>query len=462
MNIVIYNTNTTSFDSEFFCISSYPSLTSQWEKIASQHPQHRFIFVSALPGMFLLDYSHRQLKERAHTITYHILNPDDICQDSCQEVAHIILSYHPDLALSASYWIQPFDWLPLQDALVAQLLQNRGVKTLCHSCNTVLTCFNKSKTHNFLISQGLPAPKQVYIHHELYVSHKNRREILHNPYREFIFSQLETLQYPVVVKDTVGFSSYGTEVLQNAHQVKTYLDSKRNNFDRVVEEYIPGIQIGVEIHGEPGNYVVFPPFLFSMNKYGITSPKLGCKFGPLTEKDVNLTDLYELIIKVSKTLQFKGSAQIDLIYSQGQWYILEINPRLSGMTSTCAAALSLSVAEYIFDQIDNAQAKHVAHYQSVLNIKIPLQEEKNLEKLRKLPEIYAIEQVENKKAKQQRERGYCQVIFCLDEAPQSTRSSKDRLFLLKKKLTVLQSYMTSEDFTQLENTVSEMAALLNS
>lgn len=462
MNIVIYNTNTTSFDSEFFCISSYPSLASQWEKVASHYPQHRFIFVSALPGMFLLDYNHRQLKERAQTITYHILNPDDICQDSCQEVAHIILSYQPDLAISASYWIQPFDWLPLQDALVAQLLQNRGVKTLCHSCNTVLTCFDKSKTHSFLTSQGLPTVKQLYVHHELFVSHKNKREIIHNPYREYILSETAQLQYPVVVKDTVGFSSYGTELLQNHQQVKAYLDSKRNNFDRVIEEYISGLQMGVEIHGEPGNYVVFPPFLFSVNKYGITSPKLGCKFGPLTASDVNLTSLKETIIKLAETLQFTGTAQIDLIYSRGQWYILEINPRLSGMTSTYAAALSLSVAEYIFDQIDNAQAKHVAHYRSVLNIKIPLQEEHNLEELRKLPEIYAVEQVENKKAKQERERGYCQVIFCLDEDPQSTRSSKDRLFLLKKKLTVLQSYMTSEDFTQLENTVSEMAALLNS
>ncbi|MDD7011303.1 MAG: ATP-grasp domain-containing protein [Candidatus Treponema excrementipullorum] len=456
MNIVIYNTNTTSFDSDFFCISSYPSLTSQWEKIASQHPQHRFIFVSALPGMFLLDYSHNQLKEQAENITYYILHS----RENFQEITQIILSYQPDLVLSASYWIQPFDWLPLQDALVAELLKKKGIQTVCHDSKTVLTCFNKSKTHNFLISQGLPAPKQVYIHHELYVSHKNRREILHNPYREFIFSQLETLQYPVVVKDTVGFSSYGTEVLQNAHQVKTYLDSKRNNFDRVVEEYIPGIQIGVEIHGEPGNYVVFPPFLFSVNKYGITSPKLGCKFGPLTEKDVNLTDLYELIIKVSKTLQFKGSAQIDLIYSQSQWYILEINPRLSGMTSTCAAALSLSVAEYIFDQITNAKAKHIADYQSVLNIKIPLQEEKNLEKLRKLPEIYAIEQIENKKAKQQRERGYCQVIFCLEKENSSNTSSKEKLNLLQEKLSVLQPYMSAEDFVQLENTISEMSSFL--
>ena len=145
MNIVIYNTNTTSFDSDFFCISSYPSLTSQWEKIASQHPQHRFIFVSALPGMFLLDYSHNQLKEQAENITYYILHS----RENFQEITQIILSYQPDLVLSASYWIHPFDWLPLQDALVAELLKKKGIQTVCHDSKTVLTCFNKSKTLNF-------------------------------------------------------------------------------------------------------------------------------------------------------------------------------------------------------------------------------------------------------------------------------------------------------------------------
>ena len=80
--------------------------------------------------------------------------------------------------------------------------------------------------------------------------------------------------------------------------------------------------------------------------------------------------------------------------------------------------------------------------------------------MRKLPEIYAIEQVENKKAKQQRERGYCQVIFCLEKENSSNTTSKEKLILLQEKLSVLHPYMSAEDFIQLENTISEMSSFL--
>ena len=40
---------------------------------------------------------------------------------------------------------------------------------------------------------------------------------------------------------------------------------------------------------------------------------------------------------MAQSLKFEGTVQVDLVYRAGEWYIIEINPRWSGMTTTTAA-----------------------------------------------------------------------------------------------------------------------------
>lgn len=43
-------------------------------------------------------------------------------------------------------------------------------------------------------------------------------------------------------------------------------------------------------------------------------------------------------ISVSSFMGYlKGTVQVDLVYRNGEWFIIEINPRWSGMTTTTAA-----------------------------------------------------------------------------------------------------------------------------
>ena len=73
-------------------------------------------------------------------------------------------------------------------------------------------------------------------------------------------------------------------VASTYNQVISFLSSKRYNSDRIIEEYIEGLQFGTEIHGTNGKYIVHNPYLFSVNKYGITSPKQSVKIGPVCDK----------------------------------------------------------------------------------------------------------------------------------------------------------------------------------
>ena len=102
-----------------------------------------------------------------------------------------------------------------------------------------------------------------------------------------------------------------------------------------------------------------PPFSLSVNQYGITSPKLCRKEGPLTDQSdqsYKLDQLYSELTRLAEFLKLQGPAQVDLVWGGGKWYIIEINPRLSGMTTTYAAAAGMNLYEYIYTALFNSQS----------------------------------------------------------------------------------------------------------
>ena len=88
------------------------------------------------------------------------------------------------------------------------------------------------------------------------------------------------MNFPVIVKDTLGAGSIGVEIMNSYEEVESFLNSNRNNSDIMVEELIQGEQFGTEIHGVEGRYSVLPPIAFSVTKEGISDPLSSVKFGP--------------------------------------------------------------------------------------------------------------------------------------------------------------------------------------
>ena len=57
-----------------------------------------------------------------------------------------------------------------------------------------------------------------------------------------------------MIKETSGLSSYGMDVVTTFNQARHVLLSKKNNGDRVVEEFLDGISFGIEVYGTDGKY----------------------------------------------------------------------------------------------------------------------------------------------------------------------------------------------------------------
>lgn len=402
MRIVFYSTNSNIFDEENFKIKVLPSNASAFETFCKLHSHDDFFCVTQKPGIFLPESGQSSLKKIIEYLPK---------ESSAASFADFISSLNPDLAIAMTFWIEPYDWLPVSDALVSEYLNEKGIKTICHSSETALNCFDKWRTHNQLIQLGFKIPSAVFEDHDLYFCAGSKLEVVRNVYKESLLAQIKKLRLPLIIKDTTGLSSYGMTVVHTYGEAAGYLNSKRNNSNRLIEEFITGRQFGLEIYGVPGKYQILPPFEFSVNQYGITSPKQSTKYGPKELPD----DLQKMMIQLADGLSLSGMAQVDLILDDyGQWHIIEINPRLSGMSFTYAAACGLSVFEMIYKTcVEKKSLPQPAPF--VMSLKLPLMNDIKMAEILQFDGVKLLNQTNDLAAKQEREKGFCECIIVAQE-----------------------------------------------
>lgn len=426
MRVVFYSSCSNHFDPKIVHIKTLPSWAQEWGAVAAAFPQHKFVIATMLPAMFLLDYD----KDG-------VLRPDDGIErvalkgGGAKEIAQEILELRPDVAVAASFWITPYDWLGLEDAMVADILRGQGVKVVSHSAAAQAICFDKKSASDFLRANGFSCAKSVYVDYELFWAERKKSEVCHNVYREYVFRQIERLSFPVIIKDTVGLSSYGMEVVHTAGAVKNYLESKKFNSNRLVEEFLDGPQFGTEVHvtkraDGAASVDVFPPLLYSVNQYGICSPKQSVKLGPLTMPRFKCDELKSELERLARLLDFEGIAQVDLVFHKDKWHIIEINPRLSGSSAAIALIKGKTLPRILTDfALAAAGLEGQEDSESVpskedlwkenpplyLNIKFPNLTPEQMEALYALPYVHYLCQTDNDAAKQRREMGFCEILI---------------------------------------------------
>lgn len=421
MRVVFYSSCSNHFDPKIVHIKTMPSWAQEWAAVAKAFPQHQFVIATMLPAMFLLDYD----KDG-------VLRPDDGIErvalkgGGAKEIAQEILELRPDVAVAASFWITPYDWLGLEDAMVADILRGQGVKVVSHSAAAQAICFDKKSASDFLRANGFSCAKSVYVDYELFWAERKKSEVCHNVYREYVFRQIERLSFPVIIKDTVGLSSYGMEVVHTAGAVKNYLESKKFNSNRLVEEFLDGPQFGTEVHvtkraDGAASVDVFPPLLYSVNQYGICSPKQSVKLGPLTMPRFKCAELKSELERLARLLDFEGIAQVDLVFHKDKWHIIEINPRLSGSSAAIALIKGKTLPRILTDFALAAAGGNLGQEVTsslwkenpplYLNIKFPNLTQEQMEALYALPYVHYLCQTDNDAAKQRREMGFCEILI---------------------------------------------------
>lgn len=276
---------------------------------------------------------------------------------SAEDTAELIAQQKPDIAVAIASGAVPFDWVPIKTALIAEELQKRGIATIANNTLVSVAAFDKWRS-NIMFRSFVKAAKGIYIHHELFLAEKKNPGVSVNVYKEYVFYRIKEMNFPVIVKDTLGAGSIGVEVMNSYEEVESFLNSDRNNSDIMVEE----------------------------------------------------------LLNMAQSLKFEGTVQVDLVYRAGEWYIIEINPRWSGMTTTTAAMEGRNPLSIFVDSIlgtdKNYSMKRNLKY--ALNFKMKARSQEDLIRLYGNPHVDYIMQLETSVAGMEK-INYCEVVISTDQ-----------------------------------------------
>lgn len=372
-----------------------------------------------------------------------ILDDDDAdfinipCGLSSDDVAKIIATTNPDIAIAASGHCAPYDWDMIFDSLVASRLEQMGFKVIAPNVEFAAMSFDKRETHATLKDVAC-MPRFLFFNRALMLSDSGVTDVTHNVYKDYLFSELQKMQYPLVIKDNAGVSSINIEVSKTFGEAKTFLRSKRCKCDKIIEEYVAGEQFSLEVYCFKGECIFGPLVKLSLNQYGVTSPRFNTK---VTYKHSDESSLRAIIKNIVKKFSLSGVIQFDLVYNitkecaggsctninnynepplknvtSGHWVVIEINARPGGVTLLSAAAMGLN----IFELLTLPVIKSKIVQRNVIEEKIDIANTVTVQSLDLLKNIdlsknsldnpIFIFRTENPDAKQFRERGYCAII----------------------------------------------------
>ena len=192
-----------------------------------------------------------------------------------------------------------------------------GTKVIVSDLGVIDICFDKYKTAQYIKSLGLNTPK-TYIDYDEAVSAIKTGE----------------LDFPLVLKPRWGSGSIGIEFVDDLEELEIVykLDKKKvaksilsnASTDKdflLIQEVIKGSEYGLDIMNDlQGNHVAVS-----------VKRKLAMRAG---ETDKAITEDNEIVRKIGRTigenLKHIGNLDCDILERDGEYYVLELNPRFGG------------------------------------------------------------------------------------------------------------------------------------
>ena len=130
MNIVFFNSNSNHFYSEDINNTNFPSYTKEIIDLAKKYSKDNFYIVCQKPGFFLWDLNNKNLI-LPENLKFYIFDEKSNSNNDIDFLSDFIINLNPHIAIAFSYWVKPYDWLCAKDALIAQKLKEKNIKTIC-------------------------------------------------------------------------------------------------------------------------------------------------------------------------------------------------------------------------------------------------------------------------------------------------------------------------------------------
>lgn len=190
-----------------------------------------------------------------------------------------------------------------------------GITAIISTPEVIDTCFDKYKTYQFCITNGIPVPKTYLWSQE--------DELLRD-------IEIGTMTFPIISKPRKGSRSVGIFLVNNMNELLKTIESlsisplpedEKNMF----QEYVDSEQYSVHVFNDAENKPVSVVGMVNLFKH------LGETFHIKTFRDKALLDLG---VAIGEKLKHYGPLSADVHQREnGEYVVLEFNPRISGCYS---------------------------------------------------------------------------------------------------------------------------------
>ncbi|MER5546041.1 ATP-grasp domain-containing protein [Streptomyces sp. NPDC002589] len=231
----------------------------------------------------------------------------------------------------------------LRDAVVKAKLEALGIRTVMTPLAATRVLCDKWETKRALDAHGLTTPPAVLVDSDLL----NDRALPVPAYPDAVRLAAQDLGYPLMAKPLWDSTSMGIEFLPDPAALDRHL-AARPTAHAVLEKCVSGRLCSVDIVGAGGHYTVMPliwtgtaggPPAFTFEDLRYVHPASGDDFRPTAQRLVDLCT----------ALSVEGSVNVDMIYADGAYHVLEINPRIGGATTLSIAASGLNTFAALLD-----------------------------------------------------------------------------------------------------------------
>lgn len=283
------------------------------------------LFTCAGRRTYLLKYFKENLSEGDKVIATDMQSsaPAFSMADIIEQVPNVYTKDYVDKILLICRKYNVTAIISLNDLELPILSDNRerfdciGVKLIISSPEVVDCCFDKYKTANYLLSLGLKTP-------ETFIDFNEAVEAIENG----------KIVYPLVLKPRWGSGSIGIEIVNDKEEMKLVYEflcrkirrtilsrvSKSENYI-LIQEMISGLEYGMDIMNDlRGNNITVA-----------VKRKLSMRAGETDKAVIVDNNIIRNIGKViGENLKHIGNLDCDLLERNGEYYVLELNPRFGG------------------------------------------------------------------------------------------------------------------------------------
>ncbi|RCW16689.1 hypothetical protein CAC02_07070 [Streptococcus gallolyticus] len=269
--------------------------------------------------------------------------PGEVCRfssdASVDKLVLEIVKWSPDYVISISI---P-DNNSFRDSVLKEKLKKYGIPMLIHPIDSMFILCNKWNTSLWLKSQGFYVPKSIQVSYEKIA---NNIGVDYSEYLNAIYCSLSQMHGPFVVKPLWDSMSCGVQIFDDCSQVVEYI-KKYCKQDLIIEQHVDGELFSIEVLADENNILVQPLIKKVLLDKKDLMPFNHLRYGNYRLEDNLYFNLKSNLLRIVKKLRLNGNVEFEMIRKDNKFHIIEINPRVSGVTNLSTAISGINTYSWL-------------------------------------------------------------------------------------------------------------------